>query len=233
MSEPTFAVVIVTAAPAGQAAEAGGAFVKIDGREALLKSVELFLNRDNVKQISVVFQNDFLEEGRRKYGGHFGFSGVKVIGGGPRWIDQLAVAGEKIDPEITHVIVHDAARPAVAYTDIEALMESAGKNPIVSLVTPMRSTLVEVDEGGNALAYRQCGQFMNLVTPQSFRKDKFIEISKNKAEPHASEVTLLKGSPLNVRLGGGGDASLVRAMINMLPKPKMKPASSPFEEAQW
>ena len=47
----TFSVVIVTAAPAGQAAEAGGAFVKIDGREALLNSVELFLNRDNVKQI--------------------------------------------------------------------------------------------------------------------------------------------------------------------------------------
>ena len=70
---PVFSVVVLTAAPPGQGAEAGGPFVKIDGREALLRSVELFLNRDNVKQISVVFQDDFLEEGRRKYGGHFGF----------------------------------------------------------------------------------------------------------------------------------------------------------------
>src|SRR3954464_10255181 len=104
-----FSVIIVTAAPPGMAVEAGGAFVKIDGREVLLRSVELFLNRDNVKQIQVVFEQDFLEEGRKKYGGHFGFSGVKVIGGGPRWIEQLAVAAEKISDEATHVLVHDAA----------------------------------------------------------------------------------------------------------------------------
>ena len=48
---PVFTAVILTAAPAGMAAEAGGAFVKIDGREALLRSVELFLNRENVSQV--------------------------------------------------------------------------------------------------------------------------------------------------------------------------------------
>src|SRR5271155_1118759 len=49
-----FSIAILTAAPAGQAAEAGGAFVKIDGREALLRSVELFLNRDAVVQIQLM-----------------------------------------------------------------------------------------------------------------------------------------------------------------------------------
>src|ERR1700722_9354086 len=97
--DPTFAVVIVTAAPPGQAAEAGGAFVKIDGREALLKSVELFLNRDEVKQVQVVFQPDFLEEAKRKFGSHFGFTGVRISAGGPKWIDQLATSVEKLPPE--------------------------------------------------------------------------------------------------------------------------------------
>jgi len=36
-----------------------------------------------------------------------------------------------------------------------------------------------------------------------------------------------------VRLRGPGDASLVRAMLNLLPKPKIKGPSNPFEEAQW
>ncbi len=58
----TFSVLVLTAAPAGLAAEAGGAFVKIDGREAILRSVELFLNRDNVKQVQVVFLPDEAEE---------------------------------------------------------------------------------------------------------------------------------------------------------------------------
>src|SRR3954468_21866954 len=78
-----FSVVILTAAPPGQATEAGGAFVKVDGRESLLRSVELFLNRDNVKQIQIVFLQDALEEAKRKFGGHLGFTGVKVLGGGP------------------------------------------------------------------------------------------------------------------------------------------------------
>src|SRR5688572_18057103 len=57
-----FSVLVMTAAPPGQASEAGGAYVKIDGREALLRSVELFLNRDNVKQILLAVLPDMLEE---------------------------------------------------------------------------------------------------------------------------------------------------------------------------
>ena len=113
-----FSVVVLTASPPGQAAESGGPFVKVDGREALLRSVELFLNRDNVKQVQLAFLPEALEEGKRKYGGHLGFAGVKVISGGPKWIDQIAAAGEKISDEATHVIVHDAARPVV---DIDPL----------------------------------------------------------------------------------------------------------------
>ncbi|HEY1628457.1 MAG TPA: 2-C-methyl-D-erythritol 4-phosphate cytidylyltransferase [Tepidisphaeraceae bacterium] len=227
-----FSVLILTAAPPGQAAEAGGAFAKIDGRESLLRCSELFLNRDNIKQIQIVFQPEGLDEAKKKYGGHLSFSGVKVLSGGPRWINQLAAAVNTISPQATHVIVHDAARPAVAYSDIDALMSEAEKHPIVMLASAGRSSLVEVDEGGNPVAFHPPTRFMNLATPQVFKREKFIELAKNKTEPHASEVTLLKGSPLNVRIGGG-DVSLVRAMINLLPKPKIKGPTSPFEEAQW
>ena len=40
-------------------------------------------------------------------------------------MDQIHAVAEKISAEATHVIVHDAARPAVPYTDIEAIMEAA------------------------------------------------------------------------------------------------------------
>jgi 2-C-methyl-D-erythritol 4-phosphate cytidylyltransferase len=227
-----FSVIIPTAAPTGQGAESGGPFVKIDGREVLLRAVELFLNRDNVKHIQVVFQTDALEEAKRKFGPHFSFSGVKLISGGPKWLDQLAAAAEKLPEGSTHVIVHDAARPAVAYTDIDAIMEAAEKHPAVAISTPVRSVLVEVDEGGNALSYHLPSTYMNLVTPHAFSREEFLKIAKERKELHPSKLTLLKGSPLNVRVGGAGDVSLIKAMLNMLPKPKIK-AASPFEEAQW
>ena len=81
------------------------------------------------------------------------------------------------------------------------------------------------------MAYRAASEFAQILTPQVFSKEKFAQIAKNKDDLHASELTLLKGSPLNVRISGG-EASIVNAMIKMLPKAKSK-ALSPFEEAQW
>jgi 2-C-methyl-D-erythritol 4-phosphate cytidylyltransferase len=198
----------------------------------LVRSVELFLNRDNVKQIQVVFNPDALEDAKRKFGGHFGFAGVKVLSGGPKWTDQLAAAAEKISPDATHVIIHDAARPVVPYTDIDTLMEAAEKASAATLVTPVRSSLIEVDEADHPLAAHSPDRFQQLLTPRAFSKEKYLALAKSKQELHASEWTLVKGSALNVRVGGPGDEKIAKAMLAMLPKKKVQ-ASSPFEEAQW
>src|SRR5258706_16074943 len=93
-----FSALVLTAPPPGLASEAGGGFVKVDGREAILRSVELFLNRVNVKQVQVVFLPDEAEEGRRKYGPHLGLFGVKVLTAGARWIGPIAGARGKVSP---------------------------------------------------------------------------------------------------------------------------------------
>jgi 2-C-methyl-D-erythritol 4-phosphate cytidylyltransferase len=228
-----FSVLILTAPPPTQASEGGGPYVKIDGREALLRSVELFLNRANVKQIQLAVDPDDIEEAKRKYGAHLGFSGVKLIAGGPRWMDQIAAAGKTIAADCTHVIVHDAARVAVPFSDIDAVMECAEKSAVVMLVAPVRSMLVELDEGGDPLAYHIPSRFMHVLTPQAFSKEKFQQMAASGQEIHASEAKLVKGSPLNLRIGGAGEERIAKAMINMLPKPKVRAPTSPFEEAQW
>ena len=223
---------IVTAPPPTQSSEAGGPFVKVDGRESLLRSVELFLNRENVKQIQLVIDPEDLDEAKRKYGTHLGLMGAKLTAGGPKWNDQVAAAGKHIVAEATHVILHDAARPAVPYTDIEALMECAAQNAAVMLTAPVRAQLVELDEGCNPVAFHVPTNFLQLLTPQAFSKEKFAQLASGK-EIHASEAKLVKGSPLNVRVGSSADERVTKAMLNMLPKPKVKAPSSPFEEAQW
>jgi 2-C-methyl-D-erythritol 4-phosphate cytidylyltransferase len=233
--DPIFSVLLLTAAPTSQATEAGGAFVKVDGRESLLRAVELFLNRGNVKQIQVVFQPEDAEEAKRKHGPHLSFSGVKVLTGGPRWMDQIAAAAGTIAPDATHVLLHDAARPAVPYTDIDAMLETARSMKTSCLVfgSPVRNTLVEVDAHGTPKAYHVAGGFMNLLTPQLFTKARFEQMATSKAEVPAAETSILKGSPLNVRVAGPGDAMLAKTMIGLLPKPKKNPLTNPFEEAQW
>jgi 2-C-methyl-D-erythritol 4-phosphate cytidylyltransferase len=229
----TFSVLVLTAPPPTQSSEAGGPFVKIDGREALLRSVELFLNRENVKQVQLVVSAEDAEEFKRKYGTHLGLMGVKVVSSsGPKWSDQVAAAGGKIDPECTHVILHDGARPAVPYSDIDALMECAGQNSVAMLVAPLRNQLVELDEGGNPVAYHLPTHYMQVLTPQAYSREKFAQFAGGK-EPHASETKLVKGSPLNLRVGGSAEERVAKAMLSMLPKPKVRGPSNPFEEAQW
>ena len=148
-------------------------------------------------------------------------------------MDQIEAAGDKISPDATHVIVHDAARPAVPFSDIDAVMDAAEKSDAVALASPLRTPLVEVDEGGNPVGYHLPAVVHAPADAAGLLEAKFAEMAAGGKELHPSQVKLVKGSPLNVRVGGRGDATLVKAMINMLPKPKVKPPSSPFEEAQW
>jgi 2-C-methyl-D-erythritol 4-phosphate cytidylyltransferase len=231
-AEAVYSVVIVTAPPPTQSSEAGGPYVKVDGREALIRSVELFLNRDNVKQVQLVIEPDAIEEAKRKFGAHLGLMGVKLVPGGPKWNDQVAAAGKNISAEATHVIVHDAARPAVPFSDIDALMQCVEQNPVAMLVAPLRAQLVELDEGHNPVAFHLPTNYMQLLTPQAFSREKFQQLASGK-EIHASEAKLVKASPLNIRVGSSADERVAKAMLNMLPKPKVKAPSSPFEEAQW
>ena len=74
---------------------------------------------------------------------------------------------------------------------------------------------------------------MNLVTPQAFSKRSSSRWPRRKSELHASEVTLLKGSPLNVRVGGCGDAGFVQDDDQHAAEAEDQGPMSPFEEAQW
>jgi 2-C-methyl-D-erythritol 4-phosphate cytidylyltransferase len=229
----SFSIAVLTAVPTQMGADGAGAMVKVDGRECVLRSVDTFVNRDGVKQIHLFVGDDQFEEAKRKFGGHLSFSGAKLFSAGRAWADQIAAAAEKISDECTHVVVHDAARPAVAYNDLEALMAEAEKHPVVMMTTPVRGGLVETEESGKPAALCSGARFQNVVTPWAFRKDRFLEMAKNRREPAAGEWRVLRSSSLNIRVTNATEASLAKSMIGMLPRPKVRGPDNPFEEAQW
>jgi 2-C-methyl-D-erythritol 4-phosphate cytidylyltransferase len=130
------------------------------------------------------------------------------------------------------VLVHDACRPGTPFGDIDAVLDAAATHPAVTLAAPIRTPLVEVDEGQNPMALHPSNTFLQLLTPQGFSRQRFTELAAGR-DVHPTEFKLVKGSPLNVRIGGAGDATLAKSMMSLLPKPKAKAPSNPFEEAQW
>ena len=232
MSKATFGVIVFTAAPEADAAP-GGAYVKVDGREALLRSVELFVNRENVAAIVVGLSPNDADEAKRKFGSHLMILGFKAATGGPGLRDQLKACAEKLPAEVTHVIVHDAARPAVSPPDLEKLLVAAEKHPAVALVSPVRGTTVTLDEAGQLSDARPGRSLRHLLYPQAYTRAIFDEWLAKGYDAILSRVEPRESSPLNVRVNGAADAGMLKAMLALLPKPAAKASSNPFEEAQW
>jgi hypothetical protein len=221
------AVVILTASP--DAAEPPGAMAKVDGRESVLRCMELFTNREGVVQTMVVIDKAQAEEVKRKIGSHLMFMGIKLVSGGSTWADQLADAQAAIKPEAKHVLVHDGARPAISYVDLDALFAMAGKHPAVALASLVKGPVAQAGVVPG-VGKPSSDKVAKLLTPMLFTRAGYDLVVKDQKLP--GTLQLIEGSPLNLRCGTY-DAGVIKAMINLLPKPKMKAPSSPFEEAQW
>lgn len=227
-----FGVIVFSASP-DAVSSPQGALVKVDGRESLLRSVELFVNRDEVTQIVVGFNPADAEAAKSKFGSHLMILGFKAATGGPGLRDQLKACAEKLPDDVTHVILHDAARPAVSPLDVDKLLELATKHPAVALVTPVAAPVVRLDEAGvlsETLAPRSLRQ---LVWPQAFERKIFDDVVAKGFDAVLSRLHPMESSSFNVRVNGAHEAAYLKAMLALLPKPKTKASTNPFDEAQW
>jgi len=119
----------------------------LGGRAVLLRSVELFSNRPNVKQIIVAADPDNLDTFKFKWGDQLGFYGVRIVAGGKieRW-ETVKNALDAIDDDtVTHVAVHDAARPVADAAMIDRVFEAAATHPTVVPATRVAATVKRVD----------------------------------------------------------------------------------------
>ena len=228
-----FGVIVYTAAPDASSSPQG-AFVKVDGRECVLRSVELFVNQPDVAQIVVAFSPADADQAKQKFGSHALIMGFKVATGGPSLRDQMKAAAEKLPDDVTHVIVHDAARVAVSAIDVERLFEGAAQRDAVALVAPVLSgTIVRVDESGTLVEATPGKALRQLATPQAFARTTFDEFVAKGIDAVMSRIVPMESSPLNLRVNDARDAGLAKALIALLPKPRARASSNPFEEAQW
>ncbi|MHC4218250.1 MAG: IspD/TarI family cytidylyltransferase [Planctomycetota bacterium] len=108
----------------------------VGGRPLLLRTVELFTKRDEVRTIVVGAPPEGFDDFRSKYGPSLSFHGAGIVAGGreARW-ETVRNALAEIPQECTHIAVHDAARPAVSKVLLDHLFEAArGLSAVVPAV---------------------------------------------------------------------------------------------------
>ncbi len=240
--------VIIVAAGKGERFNGGKenkAFAKLDGRAMFLRSVEQFVNREDVCQTILVISADDEEYVRERFGANLGFLGVQRATGGARRCDSVANALAAVREDADLVAIHDAARPCVSIDMIDRVFEEATKTGAAILAAPLRGTIKRAS-GVNVVDETMPREGLwEAQTPQVFRRQVILEAYQKLTadleptddaqvvEATGFPVALVESDLTNLKVTVPADLNLASAILKIRPKPKPKASTNPFEEAQW
>lgn len=94
-----------------------------------------------------------------------------VLGGDTRAASTIR-ALDTLDPSVTHVLVHDAARPLLPRDTVERCLDALEIANVVATVVPPTDSVVVLDEAGERVVSMPDRDRVRLhQTPQGFRRD--------------------------------------------------------------
>jgi len=240
--------VIICAAGAG--ARFGGdrkkPFVEVAGRAAFIRSIEFFVDRDDVKQILMTIAPEDEELVKVKWGANLAFNNVRLCHGGSERFESVAKALDHVRDEIDLVVVHDAVRCCLRPEWVDAVIAKAGKTGAAILACPVIGTLKRVRDG-RIVGTVDRSELYEAQTPQVFDLGLLREAyaQRDRLDPKGitDDAILVErlGRPVavvptdrsNIKITHKGDVPIAEAIIKSRPKPKPDGPIGPYIEAQW
>ena len=221
-------------------------FVDIGGRAAFLRSVELFSNREDVKQILLAIPQEDEEIVKIRYGANLSLFNVKVFIGGATRFETVNKAIQLLKDDIELVAIHDAARCCVTAKWVDDVIKAAAKTGAAILACPVTATLKEVKDGIIVKNVDRKGLY-EAQTPQVF-ETKLLKQSREKVpkadtekitddsqlvEALGHKVSIVETDSSNIKSTKPSDIAIAEAILKTRPDPKKDGYIGPFYEAQW
>lgn len=240
--------VIVLAAGAGKrfGGDVKKPFAQLDGRPVFLRSIELFISRDDVCQTLLAVAPDDYDVVKEKFAANLMFMNIRLVKGGAERFQSVRAALEHVDPAADMVCVHDAVRPCVAENWIDALFTEAGKTGAAILAAPLTATIKRVSRANVIDETVPREGLFEGQTPQVFRRqllvDAYARLPAGLQPTDDAQVVERTGHPVsvvvsdrrNIKITTASDMTLASAILKgMTRRPKDGGLRSPFEEAQW
>ncbi len=220
-------------------------FAKLGGREIFLRTLELFINRDDVCEVIFAVSPDDYDEVKRKYGANLGFMGINLVKGGDERYKTVRNAIETVSDEATLIAIHDAVRPCITQDNISEVFQAAAEKGAAVLACPENETLKRIGEDKTIEATVDRSKLYKAQTPQVFEKnlivDAYAKLSDNSITDDAQavelaggKVTIVESAATNIKITRVSDIKLAEAILKTLPKPKAKNPTGPWAgEAEW
>jgi 2-C-methyl-D-erythritol 4-phosphate cytidylyltransferase len=235
---PTFGVILAAAGQSSRFQDANykKPFAPLAGRAVWLHSAEKFLERSDVKQVVIVVAPEDREAFVEKFGANLAFMGVTLAEGGAHRADSVRRGLEKLTPEIDFVAIHDAARPCIATPWIDRVFETGARTGAAILATPVVGTLKRV---GPDNTITETVDRTGLWEPQVFSRDLLVRAFAVRQDGQPTDeaqlveglgqrVTIVPGSPINLKITSREDLRLAEQALKALPKPKLSGPAHPF-----
>ncbi len=216
-------------------------FAPLADRAVWLHSAEKFLHRADVKQVIVVISPEDREHFNFKFSSNVAILGIDVVEGGKERSDSVEKALARVQPDVDYVCIHDAARPCVADEWITNVFDAATKSGAAILAIPVSSTLKRVGANQTIEATVPREGLWEAQTPQVFRRDLLLKAYANRGQKPATDdaelverlgekVTIVTGSPVNLKITTREDLRLAEHALKALPKPKFQGPAHPFAD---
>ncbi len=237
---PTFGVILAAAGQSSRFKDANykKPFAPLAGRAVWLHSAEKFLERDDVKQVVIVVAPGDKEAFLEKFGANLAFMGVTLAEGGAHRAESVRNGLEKLAPEIDMVAIHDAARPCLAQQWIDRVFETGSKTGAAILAIPVAGTLKRVGPDSVITDTVDRTGLWEAQTPQVFSRavlEKAFAAAKGRptdeaqaVEATGQRVSVVPGSPINLKITSREDLKLAEQALKALPAPKFSGPSHPF-----
>ncbi len=240
---PSFAVILPAAGKSSRFRDPHykKPFVPLDNRPVWLHAAEKFTNRSDVQQTLLVISPEDREAFQSKIGANAALLGIEIVDGGAERTDSVANALARVRADIDFVAIHDAARPCIAEEWIDSVFAAAVKSGAAILAAQINGTLKRVAADKTIAETVSRENLWEAQTPQVFRRQLLIDAYARRGGPPATDdaqmverlghkVTVVSGSPMNLKITTKDDLRLAAAILKALPKPKLLGPAHPFAD---
>jgi 2-C-methyl-D-erythritol 4-phosphate cytidylyltransferase len=219
-------------------------FAPLANRAVWLHSAERFLHRGDVKQLLVVISAEDREYFDFKFSSNVVILGIDIVEGGKERADSIERAMARVKPDVDYIAVHDAARPCLADEWISRVFEAAELSGAAILALPVAGTLKRVKSNQTIEETVSRQALWEAQTPQVFRRQLLLDAYAKRGAFQATDdaqlverighpVTVVHGSPINMKITTQEDLRLAEQALKAMPKPKLKGGHPFADDDMW
>ncbi|MDR2756762.1 MAG: 2-C-methyl-D-erythritol 4-phosphate cytidylyltransferase [Planctomycetaceae bacterium] len=225
-----FSVIIVAAGKSRRFTETNSnkptakkTFASLNRKPVWLHSVEKFYEREDVVQLIIVISPDDLTWFFRFYASEIDRMFLLVVAGGNERIDSVQNGLAVVRQDVDFVAVHDAARPCVSKTEIDAVFRQARIDGAAMLATPIVGTIKRVYNGQIVETINR-KNLWEAQTPQVFRRDILLNAYECRGNVDSTDdaqlvenagfaVSIVPADRFNIKITTPNDLSLAETIL--------------------